>query len=98
MRSLHAELCRGEHPRMSDRDFHDAVLREGAIPIELMRHAITMPRGAVALDADFTSTWRFYDTPVPALVSALDDVPVDSASVVPTAAAATSHSFRRPRL
>ncbi len=40
---------------MSNREFHDAVLRENAIPIDLIRAKLT--------DADFTpdyvTSWRF---------------------------------------
>lgn len=43
--------------RMSERDFHDEVMRGGPMPVELVRARILgepVPR-------NFTSTWRFYD-------------------------------------
>ncbi len=53
LRALHHELV-GDG-RMSNRAFHDAVLRQGSIPIELVRAALTgkkPKRGA-------PSSWRF---------------------------------------
>ncbi len=55
-RSLHAELVGGG--RMTNREFHDAVLRENSIPVELVRAKL---RGD-SIDSDFASTWRFYDS------------------------------------
>jgi hypothetical protein len=42
--------------RMTDREFHDAILRENAIPIEMIRASLTRH----ALNRDFKSSWRFY--------------------------------------
>ncbi|MBL8764256.1 MAG: DUF885 domain-containing protein [Phycisphaerae bacterium] len=59
LRALRAEvLATG---RMTDRQFHDAVLTYGPIPIELIRAGITdrpVPR-------DGTSSWRFAGDPTP---------------------------------
>ena len=95
MRALHAELCRGPHPRMSDCAFHDAVLLEGAIPIELMRAALLSRHGTTegsrsgsaaspALTRDFVSSWRFYERPVLPLVSARAEVAA-TVNATPTA-------------
>jgi hypothetical protein len=40
---------------MTDRSFHDAVLLQNAIPIELVRAALT----DAELSPDMRSTWRF---------------------------------------
>ncbi len=53
VRALHGELV-GSGP-MTDREFHDALLRENAIPVELLR---TRLKGE-ALNADFSPSWRF---------------------------------------
>ncbi len=44
--------------KMSDRAFHDAVLHENSIPIELLRASLTDQ----PLTRDFTTRWRFHDT------------------------------------
>ena len=54
MRALSRELV--DSGKMTAREFHDAVLREGSIPIELLRAKLT---GEV-LSPDFTSRWKFY--------------------------------------
>jgi uncharacterized protein (DUF885 family) len=91
VRAMHQELCRGPKPKMSDRDFHDAVLREGAIPIELMRASLNGSSGG--LSKDFMTEWRFYENHVPALVSAR------AAEVSVAAEPVSSFSRRRrPRL
>ena len=58
LRSLRDELV----PKtMSYRAFHDAVLRENIIPIEMIRASLTKQ----PLAADFKTSWRFYgDLPV----------------------------------
>jgi len=53
MRALHAELV--GTGRMTDRAFHDAVLKCGNIPIELIRAQLLGER----LPLDFQSQWRF---------------------------------------
>lgn len=42
--------------RMTNREFHDAILRENAIPIELIRASLLESE----LKPDFRSQWRFY--------------------------------------
>lgn len=59
MRALHRELVGSG--KMKARDFHDAVLAENSIPIELIRASLTDQR----LSKDFATQWRFYD-PAPA--------------------------------
>lgn len=55
IRALHKELV--ESGKMKNRAFHDAILKENAIPIEMIRASLTKQ----ALTRDFTSQWRFYD-------------------------------------
>jgi len=54
LKSLHAELVGSG--RMQEREFHDAVLRENAIPVELIRAAL-MPE--LDLDPEAAPGWRF---------------------------------------
>ena len=53
---LHREMT-GPAGKMSDRQFHDAVLREGAIPVEMVRAILTNQE----LTRDYSPNWRFYD-------------------------------------
>jgi uncharacterized protein (DUF885 family) len=55
IRALHRELVRSN--KMTPREFHDAILRENAIPIELIRASLKKEK----LDRDFKSKWRFYE-------------------------------------
>ena len=55
IRALHRELV--QSGKMTNRDFHDSVLRENAIPIEMIRASLTGQK----LAKDFRSSWRFYD-------------------------------------
>jgi hypothetical protein len=55
--SLHRELVRSG--TMTNRDFHDWILKENRIPIEMVRAILTKQQ----LTRDFKSTWRFYDLP-----------------------------------
>jgi hypothetical protein len=41
---------------MTDRAFHDAILQENSIPIEMVRASLTKQ----GLTRDFTSNWKFY--------------------------------------
>jgi uncharacterized protein (DUF885 family) len=54
LRALHHELVGGG--KLSHRAFHDAVLREGSIPIEMIRARLTGTKPKVG----GPSTWRFY--------------------------------------
>ena len=54
LRALRRELV--EPGTMTDRAFHDAVLRLNAIPIELVRASLT----DVELSPDYRPNWRFY--------------------------------------
>ncbi len=54
IRALRAELV--ESGRMKDREFHDAILRENAIPIAMIRASLARQ----PLARDFTASWRFY--------------------------------------
>ncbi len=42
--------------KMTNRQFHDAVLRENRIPIEMIRASLTKQR----LTRDYVSSWKFY--------------------------------------
>jgi len=52
--SLHKELVGSG--KMTNRAFHDAVLQENSIPIEMLRAKLTKQK----LTRDFTSNWKFY--------------------------------------
>jgi uncharacterized protein (DUF885 family) len=54
IRALRRELV--ETGRMTDRAFHDAILKENSMPIEMLRAALTQQE----LPRDFASHWRFY--------------------------------------
>ena len=54
-RALHRELV--ESGKMTNRAFHDAILKEGRIPVEMVRAILTRQ----PLPRDFRSSWRFYD-------------------------------------
>jgi hypothetical protein len=56
--ALHREIAGSG--RMSDRAFHDTVIKENRIPVEMIRAALTQQK----LTPDFKSSWRFYDAPV----------------------------------
>ena len=53
-RALHHELV--DSHKMTDRQFHDAILREGPMPIEMLRADLEH----LPLSPDFHSTWTFY--------------------------------------
>jgi uncharacterized protein (DUF885 family) len=42
--------------KMTYRQYHDAILRENAMPIEMLRAILTNQK----LPKDFESSWRFY--------------------------------------
>ncbi len=54
-RALHAELV--DSHRMSNRDFHDAILHNANMPIEMVRARLEN----LPLSRDFQTSWRFYD-------------------------------------
>ena len=53
-RALHQELV--SSGKMSERDFHDAILKMNAIPVAMVRASLTKQ----PLTPDFISTWKFY--------------------------------------
>lgn len=53
--ALHGELV--ENGDWSEREFHDAVLRENNIPVELVRASLTDQ----PLTPNFTTRWRFHE-------------------------------------
>jgi hypothetical protein len=53
-RALHKDLVGSG--KMSDREFHDAILKMNAIPVEMVRASLTKQ----VLDAGFVSSWKFY--------------------------------------
>jgi uncharacterized protein (DUF885 family) len=52
---LHKEMV--DSGKMTNRAFHDAILKDGRIPVELIRADFTGQK----LTRDFQSGWRFYD-------------------------------------
>ncbi len=57
IRSLHEQLVGGG--RMSEREFHDAILEGGTMPIEMVRARLL----GEAPGRDFRAGWRFYGEP-----------------------------------
>lgn len=55
MRSLHRQLVGSG--RMSNREFHDAVLLENSIPLEMIRASLL----GSPLKRDYKPNWRFYE-------------------------------------
>jgi hypothetical protein len=51
--SLHKDLV--DSGRITNRQFHDAVLKENRIPVEMIRASLTKQK----LTRDYTSTWKF---------------------------------------
>jgi uncharacterized protein (DUF885 family)/dienelactone hydrolase len=54
LRSLHRDLV--ETGKMTDRDFHDRILKENAIPIDMVRALLAERK----LTPDYTPNWKFY--------------------------------------
>jgi hypothetical protein len=54
LRALHKELV--ESGKMTNRAFHDAVLKENEIPIDMVRAILTRQ----TLTRDYKSSWKFY--------------------------------------
>jgi hypothetical protein len=54
-RALRRELV--ESGRMTDRQFHDSILQNNYMPLEMLKALLTGQK----LEADFSSSWRFYD-------------------------------------
>jgi uncharacterized protein (DUF885 family) len=54
--ALHHELV--DSKRMTDREFHDGILHEGPIPVEMVRAILT----GQTLTRDRVPSWRFYDS------------------------------------
>lgn len=54
LRALHHEVV--DSGKMTNREFHDAVLHENSIPIEMVRASLTKQ----PLSPDFKSSWKFY--------------------------------------
>jgi hypothetical protein len=53
-RAMHHEMV--DSGKMSNRDFHDAILHENSMPIELLRADIE----DLKIDRDYTTKWSFY--------------------------------------
>jgi dipeptidyl aminopeptidase/acylaminoacyl peptidase len=54
LKALHRDLV--ESGKMTDRDFHDAILKQNGIPIEMVRALLTEER----LSSDYSPSWKFY--------------------------------------
>ena len=57
--ALHKELV--DSGKMTNRAFHDAILKENRVPVEMIRASLTGQK----LTRDFQSSWKFYG-PIPA--------------------------------
>jgi uncharacterized protein (DUF885 family) len=55
IRALRKELV--ESGKMTDRQFHDAILKENSIPVDLIRASLKEQ----PLSRDYKATWRFYE-------------------------------------
>jgi dipeptidyl-peptidase-4 len=55
IRALHKELVGAG--KMTNRDFHDAILKENAIPIDLVRASLSQQ----PLTPDYVPRWKFYE-------------------------------------
>jgi uncharacterized protein (DUF885 family) len=55
IRALRKEVV--DSGKMTNRDFHDAILKENAVPIEMIRASLAKQ----SLTRDFATRWRFYD-------------------------------------
>ena len=55
--NLHRDLV--DSKKMTDRQFHDAILKEGAIPVEMVRAILTKQK----LTKDHKPSWRYYNLP-----------------------------------
>lgn len=53
-RSLHRELV--ESGKMTNKQFHDTILRNNSIPVEMVRAILTNEK----LERDYKSRWKFY--------------------------------------
>jgi len=53
--ALHKELV--DSGKMTNRAFHDAILKENRIPVEMIRADLTNQK----LTRDFKTNWRFYN-------------------------------------
>ncbi|MGH9314948.1 MAG: DUF885 domain-containing protein [Vicinamibacterales bacterium] len=58
-RALHRELVGSK--KMTNRDFHDTILKRGEMPVEMVRASLTK----APLTRDYKAGWRFYREPVP---------------------------------
>ena len=59
LRALHRELV--ESGKMTNRAFHDAVLQENSMPIEMVRAILTGQK----LTSNFQPSWKFYGPVTP---------------------------------
>lgn len=72
IRALHADLV--ESGRMTNREFHDAILKGGRMPIEMVRARLL----GEAPPLDFAPSWRFYGDPLDREVADPGEVPAVS--------------------
>jgi len=56
-RALHRELVASK--KMTDREFHDTILRRGEMPVELVRASLAK----TPLTRDYKAGWKFYQEP-----------------------------------
>ena len=58
-RALRREMV--DSGQMTEKEFHDAILLENSIPIDMIRASFT----GQPLTTDYHSTWKFYDSGAP---------------------------------
>ena len=59
IRQMHQEIVQGG--KMTNRQFHDAILQEHAMPIEMLRRIMTARLNDQPLEAAEKASWRFAD-------------------------------------
>ncbi len=93
IRSLHHELV--ESGKLSAREFHDAILKENMIPIEMIRARLT----GQSLSREFKSSWRFYNLETSKRADATPAAPADRpAGAIAASAAAAENTPPRPKV
>jgi uncharacterized protein (DUF885 family) len=91
IRELSRELV--ETKKMTIKEFHDAILKAGSMPIEMLRAALT----AQPLSRDYRAQWKYYGDVPPARVALASGLPAPVASGMNPGAPAVAGFSRTPR-